>query len=97
MQRQGGRVLKCDGGGAICRHAPDASFAMNAYDIHRKQLTIQGSFIDLLSFSDAMALLASGKADVEPLIGHVLGLEQVQDFLDGKISGVSKVVVRIQD
>lgn len=31
------------------------------------------------------------------LISHELGLEEVQDFLDGKISGVSKAVVAIGD
>ncbi|MFT8639807.1 zinc-dependent alcohol dehydrogenase family protein [Bifidobacterium sp.] len=89
--RKGGQVLMFGVG------KQEASFAMNAYDIYRKQLTIQGSFINPLTFSDAIALLASGKVDVEPLISHVLGLEQVQEFLDGKISGVSKAVVRIQD
>ncbi|BAR01269.1 putative truncated dehydrogenase [Bifidobacterium catenulatum DSM 16992 = JCM 1194 = LMG 11043] len=29
------------------------------------------------------------------LISHELELEQVQDFLDGKITGVSKAVVKI--
>lgn len=29
------------------------------------------------------------------LISHELGLDEVQDFLDGKITGVSKAVVKI--
>ncbi len=29
------------------------------------------------------------------LISHELELEQVQDFLDGKITGVSKAVVKV--
>ncbi|MFT9396729.1 MAG: zinc-dependent alcohol dehydrogenase family protein [Bifidobacterium psychraerophilum] len=75
----------------------EASFEMNTYDIYKKQLTIQGSFINPLTFCDAIALLSSGKVDVDALISHVFVLEQVQDFLDGRIAGVSKAVVRLAD
>ena len=72
----------------------EAHFEMNTYDIYKKQLTIQGSFINPLTFKDAISLLESGKMNVAPLISHELGLEEVQDFLDGKIQGVSKAVVK---
>ena len=42
-----------------------------------------------------LSLLESGKMNVAPLISHELGLEEVQDFLDGKIQGVSKAVVKV--
>lgn len=71
------------------------SFAMDTYKIYSKQLTIQGSFINPLTFKDAIALLASGKLDLEPLISHELELSQVPDYLDGKITGVSKAVVKV--
>ena len=71
----------------------EAHFEMNTYDIYKKQLTIQGSFINPLTFKDAISLLESGKMNVAPLISHELGLEEVQDFLDGKIQGVSKAPV----
>ena len=58
----------------------EAHFEMNTYDIYKKQLTIQGSFINPLTFKDAISLLE---------------LEQVQDFLDGKVTGVSKAVVKV--
>jgi 2-desacetyl-2-hydroxyethyl bacteriochlorophyllide A dehydrogenase len=73
----------------------EAHFEMNTYDIYKKQLTIQGSFINPLTFKDAISLLESGKMNVDPLVSHELDLEQVQDFLDGKIEGVSKAVVKI--
>ena len=73
----------------------EAHFEMNTYDIYKKQLTIQGSFINPLTFKDAISLLESGKMNVAPLISHELGLEEVQDFLDGKIQGVSKAVVKV--
>lgn len=75
----------------------EAHFKMNTYDIYKKQLTIQGSFINPLTFNDAIALLASGKLNVEPLISHELTLEHVQDLLDGAIEGVSKAVVKVGD
>lgn len=73
----------------------EAHFEMNTYDVYKKQLTIRGSFINPLTFKDAVALLAGGKVNVAPLLSHELNLELVQDFLDGKIAGVSKAVVKI--
>ena len=80
---------------AAKKGAQEAHFEMNTYDIYKKQLTIQGSFINPLTFKDAISLLESGKMNVAPLISHELGLEEVQDFLDGKIQGVSKAVVKV--
>lgn len=73
----------------------EAHFEMNTYDIYKKQLTIQGSFINPLTFRDAISLVSAGKMNIGGLISHELELEQVQDFLDGKITGVSKAVVKI--
>ena len=73
----------------------EAHFEMNTYDIYKKQLTIQGSFINPLTFRDAISLVSSGKMNIGGLISHELELEQVQDFLDGKITGVSKAVVKV--
>ncbi len=90
-RRQEGRArCSCFGVGP-----QEAHFEMNTYDIYKKQLTIQGSFINPLTFKDAISLLESGKMNVAPLISHELGLEEVQDFLDGKIQGVSKAVVKV--
>lgn len=71
------------------------TFGMDTYEIYSKQLTIQGSFINPLTFRDAISLLASGKIDLDPLISHELTLEQVPDYIDGKITGVSKAVVKV--
>ena len=73
----------------------EAHFEMNTYDIYKKQLTIQGSFINPLTFRDAISLVSSGKMNIGGLISHELELEQVQDFLDGKVTGVSKAVVKV--
>lgn len=74
---------------------PDAHFEMNTYEIYQKQLTIQGSFINPNAFEDSIALLASGKLDVDPLISHVLELKDVEAVLQGKVDGISKAVVKI--
>ncbi|MFD1393183.1 zinc-dependent alcohol dehydrogenase family protein [Lacticaseibacillus jixianensis] len=74
---------------------PDAHFEMNTYEIYQKQLTIQGSFINPHAFEDSIALLASGKVNVDPLISHELTLDQVEPVLQGKVAGVSKAVVKV--
>lgn len=74
---------------------PEQTFSMNTYEVFKKQLTIQGSFINPHAFEDSLALLSSGKLDVEPLISHELELSEVQSYLDGEISGVSKAIVKV--
>ena len=86
---RGGQVLMFGVGG------PDDTFEMNTYEVYQKQLTIQGSFINPNAFEDSLALLASGKVDVEPLISHELDYATVEDFLNGKLGVVSKAVVKV--
>lgn len=86
---RGGQVLMFGVGG------PDDTFEMNTYEVFQKQLTIQGSFINPNAFEDSLALLASGKVDVEPLISHELDYATVEDFLNGKLGVVSKAVVKV--
>ena len=86
---RGGQVLMFGVGG------PDDTFEMNTYEVFQKQLTIQGSFINPNAFEDSLALLASGKVDVEPLISHELDYATVEDFLNGKLGVVSKAGVKV--
>lgn len=86
---RGGQVLMFGVGG------PDDTFEMNTYEVFQKQLTIQGSFINPNAFEDSLALLSSGKVDVEPLISHELDYATVEDFLNGKLGVVSKTVVKV--
>lgn len=74
---------------------PDQKFSMNTYEVFKKQLTIQGSFINPNAFEDSLALLSSGKLDVEPWISHELALSEVQSYLNGNISGVSKAIAKV--
>lgn len=86
---RGGQVLMFGVG------EPDARFAINAYEVFQKQLTIQGSFINPNAFEDSLALLASGKLDVLSLISHELNYQEVNDFVNNKIKNVSKAVVKV--
>ncbi|KRL16331.1 threonine dehydrogenase related Zn-dependent dehydrogenase [Levilactobacillus zymae DSM 19395] len=76
---------------------PDQHFSMNTYEVYQKQLTIQGSFINPYAFKDAIALLASGEVNVDPLISHVVGLDEVEGVLNGDVKGVSKAVVKVTE
>jgi len=86
---RGGQVLMFGVGG------PDAKFEMNTYEVFQKQLTIQGSFINPNAFEDSLALLSSGKLDVESLMSHELDYNTVDDFVNGKLGVVSKAVVKV--
>ena len=74
---------------------PDAKFSVNTYDVFKKQLTIQGAFINPYTFEDSIALLASGKVDPLPLFSHELAFNEVEDFVSGKLGKVSKAVVKV--
>ncbi|WP_125582113.1 zinc-dependent alcohol dehydrogenase family protein [Levilactobacillus cerevisiae] len=76
---------------------PNQTFSMNTYEVYQKQLKIQGAFINPYAFEDGIALLSSGQLDVESLISHEVSLEQVEDVLNGKVAGVSKAVVKVND
>jgi len=86
---RGAQVLMFGVGG------PDAKFQMNTYEVFQKQLTIQGSFINPNAFEDSLALLSSGKLDVESLMSHELDYQTVDDFVNGKLGVVSKAVVKV--
>lgn len=86
---KGGQVLMFGVGN------PDDKFTVNTYDVYKKQLTIQGAFINPYTFEDSIALLASGMVDPLPLLSHELDLNGVEDFVSGKLGKVSKAVVKV--
>ena len=49
---------------------PDDKFSVNTYDVFKKQLTIQGAFINPYTFEDSIALLASGTVDPLPPVSY---------------------------
>ena len=77
--------------------APDQKFSMNTYEVFKKQLTIQGAFINPNSFEDAIALLQSGKVNVEKIIDNIISLEDVESVLNGTSNLTGKCVVKVSD
>ncbi|MGO2953655.1 MAG: alcohol dehydrogenase, partial [Leuconostoc mesenteroides] len=47
------------------------------------------------AFEDSLALLSSGKLNVEALMSHELDYKTVDDFVNGKLGVVSKAVVKV--
>lgn len=76
---------------------PTDTFALNSYEVFQKELDIKGSFINPYVFEDSIALLASGKVNVEMLISDEITLDQVADDLAGKFDHpINKAVVNIE-
>jgi D-arabinitol dehydrogenase (NADP+) len=65
-------ALTADGGTVLIYGVTDQAdrVAMSPYDIYRRELTIKGSFAQVLSFPRAVAMLRSGHVRTEGLITH---------------------------
>ena len=96
------------GSSGVCAQYIMEQSQMSSQFLTMTRLIFAGLILLMLSFvhgdkvfsiiknrKDAISLLESGKMNVAPPISHELGLEEVQDFLDGKIQGVSKAVVKV--
>jgi 2-desacetyl-2-hydroxyethyl bacteriochlorophyllide A dehydrogenase len=68
--------------------ANDATVTIKPYDIFKNDWTILGSFALCYTFQNAIAWLANGVVDVDPLVSHCVGLDQLpqalKEFEDGK-------------
>ena len=64
--------LAADGGTVLIYGVTDPAdrVAMSPYDVYRRELTIKGSFAQVLSFPKAVAMLRSGHVRTEGLITH---------------------------
>lgn len=77
---------------------PTDTFDLNSYEVFQKELDIKGSFINPYVFDDSIALLASGKVNVEMLISDEIKLEQVPDDLAGNFDHpINKAVVNVAE
>lgn len=59
--------------------APDATVAVNPYDIFRRELTIRGTYTNPFTMDRSLALLASGAIPWEALITHRLPLSRFDE------------------
>lgn len=64
----------------------EARITVSPYEIFRRDLTIVGSFAVNRTFPPALAWLASGAVQVEPLLTHTLPLDAMPDVLAGKLA-----------
>ncbi len=66
----------------------DATVRWSPYEIFHRDLTIMGSFALCYTFQPSIAWLTSGAVKIEPLVSHVLPLEDFcrgfEDFMNGK-------------
>lgn len=78
--------------------SPSTTIELPAYQIFNKELKIAGSFINPFTLQQAVLLLNEGKVNVEPLLSHVISLEEVPNVLAdyGKL-GVTKAIIKISE
>lgn len=78
--------------------APDATIELPLFDVYKKELTIVGSMINPDTHERAVALLNSGRMQMEPLITHRFPLAQLEDAIRCQMGTESvKVIVRPQE
>jgi 2-desacetyl-2-hydroxyethyl bacteriochlorophyllide A dehydrogenase len=61
---------------------PDATVAISPFRIYQQEITILGSMAVLHSYGQALALVADGLVDTEPLLTHGLPLTAYPDALE---------------
>ena len=61
--------------------APKARSTISPYDIYRREITVRGSFVNPFTHQRALALLASGRLQVAPLITRRVGLADLPQVL----------------
>ena len=71
----------------------DAKVPVSPFAIYKKELRIQGSYVNPFTFSRAISLLASGAVKVEPLVERVMPLEDLPSVLaSGPSAGGAKTL-----
>lgn len=77
---------------------PDAMLQTSLYAIYQKELSILGSFVNPDTHSRAVALIASGRLQLKPLITHRYPVEQLAEAIQMQTSSESiKVIVTTQE
>ena len=68
--------------------------AVNQYAITERSLTVLGSYITAFTFPTAIRLVESGTLDLEPIVTHMLPLEQLTEGLELlRSGGATKIVI----
>ncbi|MCR4403155.1 MAG: zinc-dependent alcohol dehydrogenase family protein [Firmicutes bacterium] len=68
--------------------APEsARMTISPFTIYKKELRLQGSYVNPFTFSRAISLLAHGAVDVEPLVERIVPLDRLPSVLSSGPSG----------
>jgi 2-desacetyl-2-hydroxyethyl bacteriochlorophyllide A dehydrogenase len=73
--------------------SPAARSVVSPYDFFRREVTLRGSFVNPFTHSRALAILASGRLQVGPLITRRVSLEALPALLAGPPGTDIKVIV----
>jgi len=84
---EGGRVL------LFGVASEEARISVSPYEIYRKEISITGSFTNPFTHDRAIALLASGRIQVDDLISHRLSIEEVPKGIELAESGTATKVL----
>ncbi|MBS3791571.1 MAG: zinc-dependent alcohol dehydrogenase family protein [Candidatus Bipolaricaulota bacterium] len=76
--------------------SPELEIPIKPFEVYRKELTIQGSFVNPYSTKDALDLLAEGKIDVEDLVTHRFGLEQFDRAIEVYSNDDSRIKIMME-
>lgn len=75
---------------------PDQQASFNPYQVFRKDLTIIGSFAVNRTFHESIALIQSGAVQVDPLVSHVLPLDDFVKALEIAAHDPNRMKVQLQ-
>lgn len=93
-------AIKFAGKGATVMYfglaGPDAEIPVKPDDIFKKELKLTSSFINPYTFERAIAVLESGKIDVESIITNIVPLDEIADvFTKDEYRRSGKVMIQI--
>lgn len=76
--------------------APEATVAIQPFEIFKKELKVTSSFINPYTFARAIDMLALGKVNVEEIITDIVPLEEINKvFEDSSFRRRGKVLIKI--
>lgn len=76
--------------------SPDLEIPIKPYEVYRKELTIQGSFVNPYTTQSAINLLAEGKIKTNELITHRFNLDQFDEAMDTYNNDDSRIKIMME-
>jgi len=76
--------------------SPELEIPVKPFEIYRKELTIQGSFVNPYTTQDAVDLLAEDKIEVNELVTHRFGLDEFDRAIDAYSNDDSRIKVMME-